>query len=78
MGLLEDPFAEFLDLGIVAGVGSGDEAAALGCVSLIRESGNEGAGSEFVGDECVAADGGAETTDSGVDDHAVEAEAGRL
>ena len=76
LGLLEEPLAERLDFGSLAGGFGGDQAAAFGGVFLVLESGDEGSVLEFALDQGCAADGGADPLGCGVDQDAVETEPG--
>ena len=74
-GLPQDPFAERLDLGALAGRRGGDEAAAFGRLGLAVEDGHQRSALQLPRDQHRASDGDPEPVDGGLYQHAVEAEA---
>ena len=75
-GLPQDPFAEGLDFTTLPGRRGGDEAASLGRLGLAVEDGDQGSAFQLVRDQHRAADGGPDPVHCGLNQHAVEAEAG--
>ena len=67
---------ECLDFGPLPGGRGGDEAAAFGHLGLAVEYGNQRSVFQLPRDQHGASDGGPEPVDRGLDQRAVEAEAG--